>query len=161
MQFRAAPYVLAAGESRRQDALLPFKACAADTGGLLSAYELMLDPWESGPVLHLHTATDEALYVLAGSVEAQLGEERVTAGAGGFVWMPRGIAHAFANAGPDPLVVLALAVPGGLEELLAEQVWYLSSVPDDPDPKVLDEIADRYGAPTLGPPIRARDAPPP
>jgi hypothetical protein len=36
VEDRAAPYVLAAGETRRDDAILPFKALATDTGGLLS-----------------------------------------------------------------------------------------------------------------------------
>ena len=39
MEDRAAPYVLAAGETRRDDAIRPFKALASDTGGLLSVCE--------------------------------------------------------------------------------------------------------------------------
>jgi hypothetical protein len=46
---RAAPYVLAAGQSRCDDAILPFKALASDTGGLLSACEFTLGGWESWP----------------------------------------------------------------------------------------------------------------
>ena len=55
--------------------------------------------------------------------------------------------------------MLALAVPGGVEELTAEQAAYLASIQGPPDPKVLDQIGVRHGAPTLGPPIRASDAP--
>jgi hypothetical protein len=139
----AAPYVLAAGDSRRDDAILPFKALAGDTGGLLSACEFTLGGWESGPVLHMHDAVDEAFYVV-----------------GGFLWVPRGTAHSFANAGPDPVHILALALPGGAEELFTEQAAYLSSVQGPPDPAVLGEIGTRHGAPTLGPPIRSKDAPP-
>jgi quercetin dioxygenase-like cupin family protein len=156
---RAAPYVLAAGESRRDDAILPFKALANDTGGLLSACEFTLGPWESGPVLHRHTEVDEAFYLVAGKLEAQLDDQRVQAAAGGFLWVPRGTAHSFANAGPEPVQVLALALPGGVEELFAEQAAYLSSVQGPPDPSVLDEIGTRHGAPTVGPPIRSKDAP--
>ena len=71
--------------------------------------------------------------------------------------MPRGTAHTFANAGPDPVHVLAL--PGGVEELFAEQAAYLASVQDPPDPSVLDEMGVRHGAPTVGPPIRSQSAP--
>jgi mannose-6-phosphate isomerase-like protein (cupin superfamily) len=156
---RAAPYVLAPGESRRQDAILPFKALASDTGGLLSVCEFTLGAWESGPVLHRHTLVDEAFYVVAGHLEAQLDDERVQAAAGGFLWVPRGTAHAFANAGPQPLHVLAVALPGGVEALFAEQAAYLASVQGPPDPQVLDQIGARHGAPTLGPPIRATNAP--
>ena len=98
---RAAPYVLAAGETRRDDAILPFKALASDTGGLLSVCEFTLGGWETGPVLHRHDAVDEAFYVVAGRLEAQLDDQRVQVAAGGFLWVPRGTAHTFANAGPD------------------------------------------------------------
>jgi mannose-6-phosphate isomerase-like protein (cupin superfamily) len=158
----AAPYVLAAGNSRRDEAILPFKALAGATGGPLSACEFTLGGWESGPVLHMHDAVDEAFYVVGGKLEAQLGDERVQVEAGGFLGVPRGAAHSFANAGPDPVhvLVLALALPGGAEELFAEQAAYLSSVQGPPDPAVLGEIGTRHGAPTLGPPIRSKDAPP-
>ncbi len=159
MDDRAAPYVLAAGESRRDDAILPFKALAADTGGRLSACEFTLGGWEPGPVLHKHDQVDEAFYVIRGKLEAQLGDRRVQAEAGGFLWVPRGTAPTFANAGPEPVQVLALALPGGVEELFAEQAAYLTSVKGPPDPSVLEEIGTRHGAPTLGPPIRSKDAP--
>ena len=88
MSDRAAPHVLATGESRRDDAILPFKALARDTGGLLSACEFTLGGWASGPVLHLHEEVDEAFYVVRGKLEAQLGDQRVQAETGGFLWVP-------------------------------------------------------------------------
>jgi mannose-6-phosphate isomerase-like protein (cupin superfamily) len=159
---RAAPYVIGRGESRRTDALLPFKACAADTDGAMSFCEFTLGPWHMGPVLHVHTSVDEALYVVSGTLLTQLGEQRSEAGAGAFVWMPRGVGHAFSNAGPDPVHVLAVSVPGGFEELFAEQAAYFASLQGQaPDPAVLDDIGGRHGALTLGPPIRADGAPGP
>jgi len=98
--------------------------------------------------------------VVGGKLEAQVGDERVQVEAGGFLWVPRGRAHSFANAGPDQVHVLALALPGGAEELFAEQAAYLSSVQGPPDSAVLGEIGTRHGAPTLGPPIRSKDTPP-
>jgi hypothetical protein len=50
----AAPYVLDAGETRRDDAILPFKALASDTGGLLSLCD---SPWEAGRRDRYCTAT--------------------------------------------------------------------------------------------------------
>jgi mannose-6-phosphate isomerase-like protein (cupin superfamily) len=101
VEDRAAPYVLDAGETRRDDAILPFKALASDTGGLLSVCEFTLGGWETGPVLHRHDAVDEAFYVVAGRLEAQLDDQRVQVAVGGFLWVPRGTAHTFANAGPE------------------------------------------------------------
>jgi quercetin dioxygenase-like cupin family protein len=152
-------YVLPPGATRRADAILPFKALAADTGGAVSVLEFELGPWESGPVLHVHNAVDEALYVLSGRLEAQLDEQRLTADPGSFVWVPRGTRHAFANAGPDKLHVLALGMPGGIEELFAEQAAYFAGLEGPPDPDVLQDIGRKHGSPAVGPPIRARAAP--
>jgi mannose-6-phosphate isomerase-like protein (cupin superfamily) len=147
---RAAPYVLAAGETRRDDAILPFKALASDTGGLLSVCEFTLGAWKSGPVLRMHTGVDEAFYVVAGKLEAQLDDRRVQAGAGGFLWVPRGTAHSFASAGPEPVQVLALALPGGVEELFAEQAAYLSSVQGRPMPACWPRSAPVTARPRSG-----------
>jgi hypothetical protein len=64
---QAAPYVLAAGQSRRDDAILPFKALANDTGGLLSACEFTLGLWESGrpPAAITNTARRSCSLMLA------------------------------------------------------------------------------------------------
>jgi hypothetical protein len=51
-----------------------------------------------------------------------------------------------------------LCFRSGVEELFAEQAPYLATVQGPPDPKALDQIGVRHGAPTLGPPIRASDA---
>ena len=161
MAERAAPYLVGGGESRRDGALLPVKARAADTDGALSVCEFTFGPWDAGPVLHVHASVDEALYVVSGTLLTQLGEQRSEAGAGTFVWMPRGVGHTFSNAGPDPVRVLAIAVPGGLEEMFAEQAAYLASLQGPPDPDVLADIGARHGATTLGPPTRAAGAPAP
>jgi hypothetical protein len=52
-----------------------------------------------------------------------------------------------------------LALPGGIEEMFSEQFAHIASAHGTPDPNVLSAIGERYGAPTLGPPIRATNAP--
>lgn len=160
MTQRAGPFVVDPGESRVDRAMLPFKVSAADTAGLLSVCEFVLEGWGSGPVLHAHDAVDEAFFVVEGVLEAAVGEDRHQAEAGSFLWVPRGTPHTFANAGPSRLHVLALALPGGIEAMFAEHAAHIEATGGRPDPAVMDEIGRRYGAPTLGPPIRARGAPP-
>ena len=155
----AQPFVVPPGGTRVDNAMLPFKVSAADTDGALSVCEFSLGPWESGPVLHKHDATDEGFFVVTGVLEAQLGDERVQAPAGSFVWVPRGVAHAFANGGPEPLHVVSVVTPGGIEALFAEQAAYFATLEGPPDFERLSAMGDRHGAPTLGPPIRAAGAP--
>lgn len=153
------PFVVGPGATRVDNAMLPFKLSADDSNGAISICEFRLGPWQSGPVLHKHDAVDEGFYVVAGSLEAQVGDERLQAAAGSFVWVPRGTAHAFANGGPEPLHVVAFAMPGGIEALFSEQADYFASLDGPPDLDVLSAMGDRHGAPTLGPPIRSKAAP--
>ena len=140
--------------------MLPFKVSSADTAGSMSVCEFRLEAWGSGPVLHAHDAVDEGFFVAAGLLEVALGDERHRAAPGSFIWVPRNTPHTFANAGEEPVHVLALALPGGIEHMFAEQAAHLESTNGQPDPEVLDEIGKRHGAVTLGPPIRAEGAPP-
>jgi hypothetical protein len=142
VEDRAAPYVLSAGETGATTPSCPSRP-SPPTPAACSA--CVSSPWRLGDG--------------AGRLEAQLDDQRVQVAAGGFLWVPRGTAHTFANAGPDPVQVLALALPGGVEGLFAEQGAYLASVQGPPDPNVLDDIGLRHGAPTVGPPIRSENAP--
>jgi mannose-6-phosphate isomerase-like protein (cupin superfamily) len=49
----------------------------------------------AGPPLHVHGFSDEHFYVLDGQMEMQVGEKRMTAGAGQSVWIPRRTPHGF------------------------------------------------------------------
>ena len=155
----AEPFVVGPGATRADGAMLPFKLSARDSNGALSICEFTLGPWDSGPVLHKHDGVDEGFYVVTGTLEAQVGDRRIQAEAGSFVWVPRGTAHAFANGGPVALHVVAFALPGGIEALFAEQAAYFASLEGPPDLEVLSAMGERYGAPTLGPPIRSEAAP--
>jgi quercetin dioxygenase-like cupin family protein len=76
MSDRASPFLLGPAELDEGEASTSFKVQADDTAGLLSVFEFTLAAWESGPVLHLHKASDESFYVLSGELELQIGDER-------------------------------------------------------------------------------------
>ena len=68
--------------------------------------------------LHVHPKQDEFIYVLEGSFDLQLGEDKTEAGAGDLVRMPRGIPHSYANNGAIAARALFWVTPaGGLKEL--------------------------------------------
>jgi mannose-6-phosphate isomerase-like protein (cupin superfamily) len=150
------PFVVRRGGSRVADAMIDVKAAGPDTAGAVTVSEFLLPAWSQGPVLHVHEDVDEAMYVLTGRLDMQLGQERLFAEVGDFVWMPKGVVHGFSCASDEPLRALALALPAGLERLFRDQAAYLGSTGGDVDPAELDRIGSRHGARTVGPPLEPR-----
>ncbi len=76
-----------------------WKATADQTGGSLFALDDEIDAEKVTP-LHTHPKADEAVLVVEGEIEVhQAGEvSRVTAG--GFLFTPRGVPHAFRGIAP-------------------------------------------------------------
>jgi mannose-6-phosphate isomerase-like protein (cupin superfamily) len=153
------PYVLAAGQERSHPGTVPaIKAGAADTGGAMTAVDGVLGPWASGPPLHAHDGLDECLYVVAGLLLVQMGEEQYQLDAGSFAWIPRHTPHTFANAGPSPARLFGVTIAGGIETFFAAESAYLASVHGPPDVAELARLAEGWGS-VLGPPISAASAP--
>jgi mannose-6-phosphate isomerase-like protein (cupin superfamily) len=151
---RSQAYVLAPGEVRRNPTVSPgVKADSTDTAGLLGAFEDTLEPWQSGPPLHLHAGMDEAFYVLEGALVVKFGEEQREVTAGSFVWIPRGTPHAFANASGSATRLLSVVVPGGIEDFFVQRQQYFDQLQGPPDLAVLGRIGAHHGSRLLGPPI--------
>ena len=73
------------------------------TDGRFSLVEHPLPPHALGAPPHTHRDEDEYSFVLNGRLGVQLGSERFTAEPGELVIKPRGIEHAFWNAGDEEL----------------------------------------------------------
>jgi mannose-6-phosphate isomerase-like protein (cupin superfamily) len=93
--------------------------------------------------LHTHRNEDEYSYVVSGRMGAIVGDEVVDAGPGEFVAKPRGIPHAFWNAGDEPAVVLETISPGGFEQYFADLAPLLAH-PGPPDFAALAAVQARY-----------------
>jgi mannose-6-phosphate isomerase-like protein (cupin superfamily) len=76
--------------------------------------------------------------VLTGTVDFFCGDEQFRAGAGGFVFLPRGVPHTFLGISEEPSRVLVLLLPGGLEEAFA-------------DPGRFDELLEEHDVEVVGP----------
>jgi mannose-6-phosphate isomerase-like protein (cupin superfamily) len=63
------------------------------------------------PPLHVHRTSDEAWYVIEGTITFAFGAERSEREADSFVFVPRGVVHAFANLGPGQARVLVIGSP--------------------------------------------------
>jgi mannose-6-phosphate isomerase-like protein (cupin superfamily) len=123
------------------------------TDGLLALAEARLPARTAGPNLHVHTNEDELFFVLDGVMTIQLGEQRQEIAAGGLAWGARGTPHAFANLAPEPLRIMILWTPGGVERLFEEMDAYRQSVSGTPAEEALAAIMARYGGKSVGPPI--------
>ena len=118
------------------------KLLSQQTGGGYYLFESEFDP-ESGNRLHVHTYEDEVVYVLQGAIQIRLGDGKLEASEGGVAHLPKGIPHALYNPLKTPLRILALAIPGGMEQFFDE----LESAMQDGsmDDAKHREISRKYG----------------
>lgn len=82
------------------------------TGGAYSLVYLEAHG-EFGTPYHVHHAEDEAFYVLGGEFTFVCDGKKTVLGAGGYIFLPRGVPHGFrCNGGEDPRLLI-LVSPGG------------------------------------------------
>jgi quercetin dioxygenase-like cupin family protein len=112
------------------------------TGGAFSLVEHPLPPRALGAPLHTHRNEDEYSYVVQGHVGVQLGRDVLEAGPGDLVVKPRGVPHAFWNAGDHPARLLELISPAGFENYFRELAPLLAATPRDE--AAIGEIVTRY-----------------
>jgi quercetin dioxygenase-like cupin family protein len=147
----------AAGPARwHLDSLLTFKATGEQTAGRLWAKELLARRGMATPV-HRHSREDEAFYVLDGEVSVYVGEDVVRAAAGGFLWAPRDVPHAFCVESAQARL-LVVSTPAGFERFFfdtGEAAAALTVPPPATEPPDLDALVAAlaaYGVDVLGPP---------
>src|SRR5262245_45549823 len=121
-------------------------ARAADTDGRFTVFE-QTTPSGWGPPRHVHANEDEIVYVLDGTYEVSLADDRRTISAGGCALLPRGIPHGFRNIGETSGRFVCVVTPGGFEEYLLE----VARCSPPPSPAQLVGMARTYGL-TLLPP---------
>jgi quercetin dioxygenase-like cupin family protein len=112
------------------------------TGGAFSLVEHPLRPRALGAPLHTHHKEDEYSYVLEGRFGVQLGDDVLEAGPGDLLFKPRGVPHAFWNAGDEPARLLELISPAGFENYFRALAPLLAS--PERDDAAIGEVIARY-----------------
>jgi quercetin dioxygenase-like cupin family protein len=136
--------------------LYTFLVTGAQSGGGLFAMEAHV-PQGGGPPPHIHSREDEALYILDGELEIQLGDELRTASRGDFVWLPKGVPHRFTNISDKPMRMVLSFMPAGIEQFFEEvfeEAEDRSAEPPPVTPELVErllETAPRYGLEFLPP----------
>jgi quercetin dioxygenase-like cupin family protein len=119
-------------------------AGASDTGGSAAFVLHPLAPRALGSPVHTHRHEDEWSFVLEGEVGVQLGNDVHVARPGDLVLKPRGVPHAFWNAGDVPARLLEVITPGGFEGYF-ERLSEILTVPGPPDLAALGAVAAEHG----------------
>jgi quercetin dioxygenase-like cupin family protein len=112
------------------------------TGGAFSLVEHPLPARALGAPLHTPRNEDEYSYVLEGRIGVQLGDDVLEAGPGELVFKPRGVPHAFWNAGDEPARLLELISPAGFENYFRELAPLLAAA--ERDEAAIGEVVARY-----------------
>jgi quercetin dioxygenase-like cupin family protein len=133
---------------------------APESGGELGVAIVTQPPGIATP-LHRHTKESEAFYLLEGRMDYRAGDEDYELYAGCFIYLPKGLPHAFRIRGDSPARILALTAPGGLLHLYDEVGLPATEMrlpgkdgltPEVEIPKWV-EVGPRYGLEVVGPPI--------
>jgi len=89
------------------------------TGSGYYLFEFEFAP-ESGNRLHVHQYEDEVVYVLEGSIEIRIADQKLQTSTGGVTHLPKQIPHALYNPLKTTSRYLAMAIPGGMENFFDE-----------------------------------------
>ncbi len=107
--------------------------------GAYSLVHLTAPPEHETPY-HVHHTEDEAFYVLEGELTMICDQEKIVAGPGSYIFLPRGVPHGFRTTGDKDSRVLIHAIRGG-------KVGFVGMMLAMATP-----IHDRYNLPAATPP---------
>ena len=128
-----------------------FALSAEETGGRYSLTEFtMAPPPVPGPPPHIHEDADEAIYVLDGTLEMGIGEQRMTGTAGALMLAPKGMLHALANPGPGPARMLIILSRPGYEGFWREMAELRAKLGGPPDAETTLALQRKYHLSTGG-----------
>ena len=119
---------------------------SAQSGGTFALVEHPIGPRVLAAPMHTHEREDEYTFVLEGEVGVQVDEAVRVARPGDLVFKPRGVPHAFWNAGDAPARALEIISPAGFERYFAEIAPLLPpNHTGPPDEQALGAVMARYG----------------
>ena len=125
--------------------------------GAYSVVEWVSEPYVPGTPLHIHRVTDEAFFVLEGTFGFQAGQRTFEGAAGAFVFVPKGLEHAYWNEGAIPARMLITISPPGFEGYFEELADGLAAAGDDAEAamSVRKALSGKYDIEVVGPPRQA------
>ncbi|WP_031404669.1 cupin domain-containing protein [Thiomonas sp. FB-Cd] len=123
----------------------------ADEAGQLGCFELRVPPNSNVPPPHSHSASEELVYVLEGTLRYSVGGEMRDLRPGEAMATPRGVVHAFSN----PHAAMARALVINTPDIGSEyfhQVGAIINAGGPPDRAALLATMRRFGLEPVAPP---------
>src|SRR5215472_7924495 len=127
------PYLLQVGESV-PGSVDGVKASVSSTAG---GFTMIESHTAGGAPWHVHSREDEYFYVVEGEITVWCGKETFNASPRSFVFLPRGVPHAWDVKSAGKATVLMMTVPAMLDEFLRE---FHAAKPDQ-----RGGVAQKYG----------------
>ena len=122
-------------------------ATGAQTGNAMGAVEVTLPPGGGARGwMHIHKNEDEFVYVLEGKLRCIVGDTRIEAEAGTFIYGPRNIAHGLRPVGSAPTRFIESFLPAGLEELFSKPDELITYLTEGQSP-----VTVKYNVEVVGP----------
>jgi mannose-6-phosphate isomerase-like protein (cupin superfamily) len=145
---------LAADEGRRFSIgpdQVTVKGVSPGDGGF-AVVDYRAAPGVPGPPVHVHADIDEAWYLLDGTLDVLVGDERRRVEPGGFVLVPASVPHGFANAGSGWARWIGILSPGTALTML-EELGALMPEDGAPDVDAVVAMLAGYRTAVVGPPL--------
>ena len=101
---------------------ITFLITGEETCGALFMAEVSVPPGGGNPP-HIHHREEETFYLRQGTLTVHVGGKTLTASAGDFICLPRGVAHSFQNTGNVDAKFLLVVAPAGLEKFFEEAFY--------------------------------------
>ena len=119
------------------------KVRSDETDGAYAILEQQVPP-SQGPPLHVHRHETEIFYVLEGTFEIQVGEQKHEVQRGAMFAGPRNIPHKFRNIGSETGKLLLTIVPGNFANYFLE-----ADGVDHSNPTIDQQLSEKYGIESL------------
>ena len=92
---------------------------------------------------HVHRVQEETFYVIEGVCQWQIGDQKVRAAPGTYVFIPPGVPHNIANASDKPARMIMTVSPPGHERYFEELVKLVTRN-GPPDPDAISKLRARF-----------------
>jgi len=93
--------------------------------------------------LHVHRVQEETFYVLEGECQWEVGDQKVRAAPGTYLFLPPGVPHNIANVSDKPARMIMTVSPPGHEHYFEELVKLVAHS-SPPDASAIAELRSRY-----------------